>query len=46
MKKVFLMLILPLCLGLMGTELDSCKAPVPQTGQTTCWGSRGDDSPN
>lgn len=37
MKKVFLLFFVPLCLGLMGTELESCKAPVPQTGQTTCW---------
>jgi len=45
MKKVFLLLFVLLSLGLMGTELDSCKAPVPQTGQTTCWGSRGEIPP-
>ncbi len=37
MKKVFLLFLVPLCLGLMAIELKSCVAPVPQTGQTTCW---------
>ena len=37
MKKVLLLFLVPLCLGLMAMELKSCVAPVPQTGQTTCW---------
>ena len=45
MKKVFLLLILPLCLGLMGAKLESCKAPMPQTGQTMCWNTAGGSIP-
>jgi len=38
MKKVILLFLVPLCLGVTGMK--SC-APVPQTGQTTCWDSTG-----